>query len=122
MHEAANHGHIDIVRYLLDCKANKNVKASNGITVLIDACNSGRLDIIEILLSYGAKTNIRTNNGYTAVDYLTLYDENMSPDDRRTYHRLKELLLAAMRKDEPTYCTQKVVRSDFGTESDEDDT
>jgi NF-kappa-B inhibitor-like protein 2 len=62
LHEAANHGHMDIVRYLLDCKANINIKANNGITTLIDACNSGRLDIIEILLSYGAKTNIRTNN------------------------------------------------------------
>ncbi|CAF4627766.1 unnamed protein product [Rotaria sp. Silwood1] len=121
LHEAVNHGHIDIVRYLLDCKANINIKANNGITALIDACNSGCLDIIEILLSYGAKTNIRTNNGYTAVDYLTLYDENMSPDDRRKFHRLKELLLVAVRKDEPMYCTQKVVRSDFGNESDEDE-
>ncbi|CAF3606260.1 unnamed protein product [Rotaria sordida] len=122
LHEAANHGHIDIVRYLLDCKANINIKANNGITALIDACNSGCLDIIEILLSYGAKTNIRTNNGYTAVDYLTLYNENMSPDDHRKFNRLKELLLASMRKDEPTYCTQKVVRSDFGNESDEEET
>ncbi|CAF4073803.1 unnamed protein product [Rotaria sp. Silwood2] len=121
LHEAVNHGHIDIVRYLLDCKANINIKANNGITALIDACNSGCFDVIEILLSYGAKTNIRTNNGYTAVDYLTLYDENMSPDDRRKFNRLKELLLAAMRKDEPTYCTQKVIRSDFGNESDEEE-
>lgn len=62
MHEAVNHGHVDIVRHLLDCKANINIKANNGITALIDACNSGCLDIIEVLLSYGAKTNIRTNN------------------------------------------------------------
>ncbi|UJR28918.1 hypothetical protein I4U23_010136 [Adineta vaga] len=122
LHEAANHGHVDIVRYLLDCKANINVRANNGITTLIDACNSGRLDIIEVLLSYGAKTNIRTNNGYTAVDYLTLYDENMTPDDRRRFTRLKELLLISMRKDEPTYCTQRVIRSDFGNDSDEEDT
>ncbi|CAF0970998.1 unnamed protein product, partial [Adineta ricciae] len=122
LHEAANHGHVDIVRYLLDCKANINIKANNGITTLIDACNSGRLDIIEVLLSYGAKTNIRTNNGYTAVDYLTLYDENMTPDDRRRFTRLKELLLVSVRKDEPTYCTQRVIRSDFGNESDEEDT
>jgi hypothetical protein len=25
-------------------------------------------------------------------------------------------------EDEPTYCTQRVVRSDFGNESDEDET
>ncbi len=74
------------------------------------------------------------------MDYLTLYDENMSPDDRRRFNRLKELLLASMRsnqlllflyrwsmdfeylEDEPTYCTQRVVRSDFGNESDEDET
>ncbi|CAF2157926.1 unnamed protein product [Rotaria magnacalcarata] len=122
LHEAVNHEHVDIVRYLLDCKANINIKANNGITALIDACNTGCFDIIEILLSYGAKANIRTNNGYTAVDYLTLYDENMSPDDRRKFNRLKELLLAAMRKDEPTYCTQKVIRSDFGNETDEEET
>ncbi|CAF0720580.1 unnamed protein product [Adineta steineri] len=122
LHEAVNHGHIDIVRCVLDSKANINIKANNGITALIDACNSGQLDIIEALLSYGAKTNIRTNNGYTAVDYLTLYDENMSPDDRKKFNRLKELLLASMRKDEPTYCTQRVIRSDFGNESDEEET
>ncbi|CAF0740183.1 unnamed protein product [Adineta steineri] len=121
LHEAVNHGHIDIVRCVLDSKANINIKANNGITALIDACNSGQLDIIEALLSYGAKTNIRTNNGYTAVDYLTLYDENMSPDDRKKFNRLKELLLASMRKDEPTYCTQRVIRSDFGNESDEEE-
>ena len=57
-----NHGHVDIVRQLLDCKANINVRANNGITALIDACNSGQLDIIELLLRYSAKTNIRTNN------------------------------------------------------------
>jgi len=71
LHEAANHGHIDIVRYLLDHKANINMKANNGITALIDACNSGRLDIIEILLSYGAKTNIRTNNVCLVLKILT---------------------------------------------------
>jgi hypothetical protein len=61
----------------------------------------------------------------------------MSPDDRRRFNRLKELLLAAMRsksllyrlsisvlylEDEPTYCTQRVVRSDFGNESDDEET
>lgn len=85
--------------------------------------------------------NISIFQGYTAVDYLTLYDENMSPDDRRRYTRLKDLLLVSMRskqflfgfygssstyfsflEDEPTYCTQKVVRSDFGNDSDEDET
>jgi hypothetical protein len=34
------------------------------------------------------------------VDYLTLYDENMSPDDRRRFNRLKELLLASMRSNQ----------------------
>ena len=53
---------MDIVRYLLDSKANINMKANNGITALIDACNSGCFDIIEILLAYGARTNIRTIN------------------------------------------------------------
>ncbi len=69
MHEAVNHGHLDIVRYVLDCKANINIRANNGITALIDACNSGQFDIIETLLSYGAKTNIRTNNVCLLIKY-----------------------------------------------------
>jgi hypothetical protein len=38
------------------------------------------------------------------VDYLTLYDENMSPDDRKKFNRLKELLLAAMRSNQLLAC------------------
>jgi len=63
------------------------------------------------------------------VDYLIDYDRNMSLDDRTKFNRLKELLLAAMRseeffgyievnyekylEDEPIYCTQRIIQSDF---------
>jgi ankyrin repeat protein len=62
LHKAAYHGHIDIVRYLLDHKANINARTTNGITALIIACYNGCLDLIEILLTYGARIDIRTNN------------------------------------------------------------
>jgi len=63
------------------------------------------------------------------VDYLIDYDKNMSLDDRTKFNRLKELLLVAMRseeffgyievnyekylEDEPIYCTQRIIQSDF---------
>ncbi len=63
------------------------------------------------------------------MDYLIDYDRNMSLDDRTKFNRLKELLLAAMRseeffgyievnyekylEDEPIYCTQRIIQSDF---------
>jgi ankyrin repeat protein len=53
---------MNIVRYLLDHKANINARTNNSITALIIACYKGCLDIIEILLTYGARIDIRTNN------------------------------------------------------------
>ncbi|UJR20716.1 hypothetical protein I4U23_023838 [Adineta vaga] len=113
LHIAIDHECIDIVRYLLDRKANINTKTNNGITPMIIACHRGYFDIIEILLTYGARIDLRTNNGYTAVDYLLDCDKNMSLIDQRKFNRLKELLLIAMKKDEPMYCIQSIVRSDF---------
>ena len=55
-------GNIDLVRYLLDHKANINARTNHGLTALIIACYNGYLDIIEILLTYGAKIDLRTNN------------------------------------------------------------
>ncbi|CAF0877805.1 unnamed protein product [Rotaria sp. Silwood1] len=113
LYNAVNYGHVDIVRYLLDHKANINAKTNNGITALISACYNKYLDIIEILLIYDAQIDIRTNNGYTAVDYLTDCNKNISIDDHWKLNRFKELLLAALRKNEPIYCIQQIIRNDF---------
>ncbi|CAF0957106.1 unnamed protein product [Rotaria sordida] len=113
LHNAAYYGHIDIVRYLLDHKANINARTNNGITALINACYNKYFDIIEILLIYGAQIDIRTNNGYTAIDYLIDYNKNISLDDHRKLNCFKEQLLATIRKNEPIYCIQQIIRNDF---------
>ncbi|CAF2600649.1 unnamed protein product [Rotaria sp. Silwood2] len=116
LHNAVYYGHTDIVRYLLDHKANINARTNNGITALISACYNKYLDIIEILLTYSAQIDIRTNNGYTAVDYLTDHNRATSSDDHRILNRFKQLLLADIQKNEPIYCIQQIIRSDFDEE------
>ncbi|CAF0793498.1 unnamed protein product [Adineta ricciae] len=113
LHYAMESECINIVRYLLDRKGNINARTNNGITPLIIACYRGQLDMIEVLLTYGAKIDLRTNNGYTAIDYLMDCDRATLSTDQRKVNRLKDLLLIAIKQDEPNYCIQPIVRSDF---------
>ncbi len=64
---AANKGHIDTVKLLLESGADVNIKSQSGDTALILATDKGYIEIIRILLEHGANPNARGNYDRTAL-------------------------------------------------------
>jgi len=57
LHEAANHGFVEIVQYLLDKGAlidDRGGEHCGGVTPLHDACCCGNVTVIELLVTRGA--------------------------------------------------------------------
>lgn len=53
--EAAQEGHINIIRYLIEKKANVRAVTNTGDSALTYACAHGHTVIAEILLQHGAE-------------------------------------------------------------------
>lgn len=69
---ACDRGYLEIARFLLQAKANPNIKRKvNGETALVYAIDAGSPDIVQQLLQYGADPNIMDENGFTAI-YLAI--------------------------------------------------
>ena len=67
--------HIEIVRYLIEMKADVNAASENGTTALMVASSQGQIEIVRLLLNAGADLNKITENGETALD-MTLKTRN----------------------------------------------
>ena len=65
---AAERGHIDIVKLLINNGANISEKSSDGETPLYWVAREGYVDIVKLLLSAGADPYIADNEGETARD------------------------------------------------------
>ena len=68
LHGAAGHGHVDIVRMLLDANASANKPRKDGTTALYFAAAGGHLEVVKLLLQRGAQASHRRNDGKTAAD------------------------------------------------------
>jgi ankyrin repeat protein len=64
---ASEFGHLDVVRVLLDAKAEVNAKMNNGGTALILASSYGHLDVVRALLDAKADANAKAGNGGMAL-------------------------------------------------------
>ena len=67
---AAQHGHADVARTLVDAGADVNAKregTQRGRTALIDAAWSGRTEIVRLLLAKRADPNAKAETGATAL-------------------------------------------------------
>lgn len=64
---AAERGRLDIVKLLLDHKADPNVAGRDGSTALMLAAENNQPEILKLLISRGADPNRQDNNGWTAV-------------------------------------------------------
>ena len=74
---AARYGNLEIVKILLEKKADVNATDSNeGMTPLMRACLSGHIDIIEFLLNHNVNINIKDNDGWTALMLATVEGYN----------------------------------------------
>jgi len=52
--EAAQEGHLELVKYLLDQNANVTAQTQTGDTALTYACENGHTDVADLLLQYGS--------------------------------------------------------------------
>ncbi|MDA8576048.1 ankyrin repeat domain-containing protein, partial [Candidatus Marinamargulisbacteria bacterium] len=64
---AAQKGHEEIVKLLLEKGADANLAQNNGCTALMLAAGVGNNNIVELLLEKGADANLAHNNGWTAL-------------------------------------------------------
>ena len=67
--KASEHGHKDIVDYLIRAGAGKTVDIQDiyGNTALICASSNGHGSIVQSLLGAGAAVDIKDRDGYTAL-------------------------------------------------------
>ncbi|XP_025159696.1 ankyrin repeat domain-containing protein 17 isoform X2 [Harpegnathos saltator] len=65
--KAAQAGHIDVVRYLLNCAAEVEIQSDKGKTALTYACENGHTDIVTLLLTFNANLEHETKEGATPL-------------------------------------------------------
>lgn len=67
IHVAADNGHSEIVRLLLEARADKNATTSTGATAMFVAAQNGHWQVVRLLLAAGADTNATIKDGTTAL-------------------------------------------------------
>lgn len=74
---AVSHGRGDMVRALLSCGAQVNIRDDDGSTALMCACEHGHVDIVRQLLSVpGCDATITDNDGSTALSIALEASQN----------------------------------------------
>lgn len=66
---AAENGHVEKVKELLDAGIDPNVQDSSGNTPLAIATDYGRIEIVRVLLEAGADPNLQDRSGHTPIIY-----------------------------------------------------
>ena len=100
LHEASNHGYVDIVRLLIRAGADVNDPGGancDGVTALHDAAANGHTNIVQLLLDSGADANLLTRSGDSALDCLEQWRErvdDLSTADLKDYVLVKRRLKA----------------------------
>ena len=67
LRNAAEHGNIDVVKYLIKFGAKVNMVNVKGVSPLLLACKGNHFDIVEILLNYTADVNVETTDKETPL-------------------------------------------------------
>lgn len=65
--EAAQEGHMDLVKFLLENRANVHAQTQTGDTALTYASENGHTDVAEVLLSYHAELEHESEGGRTPL-------------------------------------------------------
>lgn len=100
LHEAANHGYIDIAELLLKHDANvidPGGALCKGTTPLHDAASCGHLSMMQLLMQYGADLTLKTHDGDTILDCLEGWRDrvqDLSPEDLVEYEMMHKKLSA----------------------------
>ncbi|XP_066594349.1 ankyrin repeat and KH domain-containing protein 1 isoform X2 [Prorops nasuta] len=65
--EAAQEGHLELVRYLLASEADVHAQTQTGDTALTYACENGHTDVADLLLQFGADLEHESEGGRTPL-------------------------------------------------------
>ena len=65
--EAAQEGHLELVKYLLEARAEVNSQTSTGDTALSFACERGHTDVADLLLKWGSDLEHESEGGRTPL-------------------------------------------------------
>jgi len=65
--EASQEGHLELVRYLLEARADVNATTGTGDTALTYACENGHTDVADLLLQFGAQLEHESEGGRTPL-------------------------------------------------------
>ncbi|XP_024080647.1 ankyrin repeat domain-containing protein 17-like isoform X3 [Cimex lectularius] len=65
--EAAQEGHLELVRYLLEVHADVNAQTQTGDTALTYSCENGHTEVAKLLLQYGADLEHESEGGRTPL-------------------------------------------------------
>ena len=75
LHCAAGLGHFECVEYLLELKADTQIRDSDGVTPLMASVARGDMRTINLLLDSGADPNFGAENGATALHIAASMDD-----------------------------------------------
>lgn len=102
LHEAANHGYVDIAELLLRYGANVNDSGGiscKGVTPLHDAACCGHFSLMQLLIQHGANVALKTHDGDTVLDCLNDWKDrvgDLSPKDLIEYDMICKKLSACI--------------------------
>lgn len=88
LHQAAEYGRIDLVKYLIDKGAHVDAKGSYEQTPFWEAILHGHQDVAQLLLDRGANIDSRSHNGGTVLHYVCEYITEPVPN-----HKLAQWLV-----------------------------
>ena len=74
LHYASTHGHLDVMRLLLEHYAYIDAASPNGTTPLMMASNYGTASAVKLLLEAGADPTLKNAQGLTAIDFSQLQE------------------------------------------------
>jgi ankyrin repeat protein len=69
LHFAAEYGHVEVVKILLEKGANIGAQNQNGYTPLHFAAEYGHVEVVKILLEKGANIEAQNQNAYTTLHF-----------------------------------------------------
>ena len=69
LHYAATHGHLEIIKLLLDKHAYIDAESPNGSTPLMMAAHYGTPEAVKLLLEAGADPLLKNQQGLSAIDF-----------------------------------------------------
>ena len=73
---AAYEGHVNVVKLLIENKANIHARGEFGRTALLNAAENGHTECIEELLKHGADIEVKDDDGKSALSVAAFFENN----------------------------------------------